>query len=112
MIVRLYSGDDGKSHFEDINIGEGKDKVLPLKAGENSTIRSLEPGVFVDWHNAPQRQYVITLSGQSETTIGDGTVRKTGPGDAILAEDLTGQGHVTRITGNEPRVFMVVPLED
>jgi hypothetical protein len=29
----------------------------------------------------------------------------------LIAEDLTGQGHVTREVGPEPRVSVFVPLE-
>ena len=28
----------------------------------------------------------------------------------MLAEDLTGQGHITRVVGNEPRLYAIVPL--
>jgi hypothetical protein len=28
----------------------------------------------------------------------------------LLAEDLTGQGHITRVVGNQPRLSVVVPL--
>jgi hypothetical protein len=28
----------------------------------------------------------------------------------VLAGDLTGQGHVTRVVGNEPRFYAIVPL--
>ena len=28
----------------------------------------------------------------------------------VLAEDLTGRGHVTRVVGNEPRFYAIVPL--
>ena len=70
----------------------------------------MEPGYFKDWHNAPRRQYVITLSGQVEFTIGDGTVKRLGPGDVLLAEDLTGRGHITRVVGSEPRISTAIPL--
>ena len=49
------------------------------------------------WHNAPRRQFVITLTGRSEIGVGDGSSQQLGPGDMMLAEDLTGQGHTTRI---------------
>jgi hypothetical protein len=52
-----------------------------------------------DFHPAPRRQYVITLSGQVEIEIGDGTVKRFGPGDVMLAEDTTGHGHITRVVG-------------
>ena len=57
-----------------------------------------------------RRQYSITLSGTAEIEVGDGTVARVGPGDIVLAEDLTGQGHVTRVVGNEPRLSAIVPL--
>jgi hypothetical protein len=30
----------------------------------------------------------------------------------MLAEDLTGKGHVSRVLGNEPHIFMTVPLAE
>jgi hypothetical protein len=68
------------------------------------------PGTFVDWHNAPRRQYVITLAGGVEIGLGDGSVHRFGPGEGILAEDLTGKGHTTRAVGNEPRITVTIPL--
>jgi hypothetical protein len=35
---------------------------------------------------------------------------RLGPGDTLIAEDLTGQGHVTREVGPEARVSIFVPL--
>ncbi len=42
--------------------------------------------------------------------MGDGTLTSVGPGDVVLAEDLTGRGHVTRVVGTEPRFYAIVPL--
>jgi hypothetical protein len=30
----------------------------------------------------------------------------------VLAEDLTGRGHVTRVVGSQPRLYAIVPLSD
>jgi hypothetical protein len=54
---------------------------------------------------------VITLSGEVEIGLGDGTKHRFGPGHVNLIEDLTGQGHTTRIIGNQPRVGATIPLE-
>ena len=63
------------------------------------------PGYVLDWHCAPRRQYSISLSGQAEIEVGDGTIARVGPGDVVLAEDLTGQGHITRVVGDRtPRL--------
>ena len=59
---------------------------------------------------APGRYAVFTLSGAVDIEIGDGTVRRLGPGDILIAEDLTGQGHITREVGPEPRASIFVPL--
>ncbi|MEC8958281.1 MAG: hypothetical protein VYE35_01025, partial [Chloroflexota bacterium] len=63
------------------------------------------------WHIAPRRQYIITLSGEAEIGLKDGTVRRLGAGDFNLAEDLTGAGHTTRVVGDVPRVTATVHLE-
>jgi hypothetical protein len=34
------------------------------------------------------------------------------PGDVMLADDTTGEGHVSRVIGSQPHVFMTVPLAD
>ena len=110
MFFRIYSGEDGQSHFEELELPMEPVGTTPVQAASGITFRRAEPGEFIDWHNAPRRQYVITLSGASEVVIGDGTVQRFGPGDVLLAEDLTGRGHTTRAVGDEPRVSVAIPL--
>jgi quercetin dioxygenase-like cupin family protein len=81
-----------------------------MESASGIAFRVFPPGYVLEWHCAPRRQYSITLSGAAEIEVGDGTVARVGPGDVILAEDLTGQGHVTRVVGNEPRLSAIVPL--
>ena len=69
------------------------------------------PGGVYDWHPAPRRQYLVVLSGRVEFEVGDGTKRQFGLGEVILAEDITGQGHITRVIGKEPRSLILVPLD-
>ena len=105
-ITRLYTGKDGESHFEEIEV-----PVEKLQAAEGILLREAPPGNIQDWHPAPRRQYVITLSGQGEIEIGDGTKKRFGPGDIMLADDLTGRGHITRVVGNTPRLYAQIPLK-
>ncbi len=51
------------------------------------------------------------IPAQMEVVIGDGTTRRFGPGDAVLFEDLTGQGHTSRSVGGD-RLTAIVPLAD
>ena len=108
MIIRLYTGEDGQAHFEDLNVPAGEMETVALKPGADMTFRRIPDGSFIDWHTAPRLQYVIVLSGQMEIGIGDGTKRMFNPGDILQVEDLTGQGHTTRSVGN--RITASVPL--
>ena len=110
MIIRLYTGEDGQSHFEELNIPSGEVETVALKAGADLTFLLAPEGHFHDWHIAPRRQFVILLAGQMEIVIGDGTVRRLGPGDVLLAEDLTGRGHTSRaLSGPCRSVSMPLP---
>jgi len=106
QFCRLYSGDDGKSHFEDLEQTGASIyflQNLPAKAlvFKNDMNREDLHG----WHTAPRRQWCITLSGNVEIGLGDGTKKIFGPGDVFLAEDVTGQGHTAKPT-NWVRAFV------
>ena len=99
-IIRIYAGEDGKSHFEDIdlqltNAGE-IGKLSEIQPATGIMFRDNHSDYFQDWHNAPRRQYNILLEGEIEIEIGDGTKRRFCSGDIFLAEDTSGQGHRTR----------------
>ena len=119
-IWRVYSGKDGQSHLEQVALDmkpfkdhEGSyGEAAPMQAASGVAFRVAPPGYVLDWHCAPRRQYSISLSGTAEIEVGDGTKARVGPGDVVLAEDLTGQGHVTRVVGNQPRMYAIVPLGD
>jgi quercetin dioxygenase-like cupin family protein len=114
-LFRLYSGDDQQSHLEELEMpfapGQFAEQT-PLQSATDVIFTRMAPGAFVDWHNAPRRQYVITLAGQVEIGLSDGSLHRFGPGEGILAEDKTGKGHTTRSIGDEPRVMMIVGLKD
>ena len=109
MIVRIYTGDDGQTHFEDLPLPAEANHNVALQAGANLVFRCFPADYWSDWHTAPRRQYIFILVGQMEIGIGDGTTRSFGPGDVVLADDLTGQGHTTRSLG-VPRVSATVPV--
>ncbi len=110
MIFRLFSGEDGHSHFEDLDTEQGAHAFFEVQAAKSCVFQFHETEYFQDWHLAPRRQYLVTLSGYGEVLIGDGTSRILGPGDVMLADDLTGQGHKTRTEGDEPWVYMTIQL--
>src|SRR5712671_5135583 len=109
MITRIYTGPDGQSRAEQVE--------LKLDGGASETIKatgvqfsSRPPAPASDWHTGPMRQYVITLSGRAELEVGDGRKVSVGPGQINLIEDTTGKGHITR--NLEDRVVVTIPLTD
>ena len=110
-IYRLYSGVDGESHLEEMDLSEHPE-LTEAQSTTNIMFREWTAGHFIDWHPAPRRQYIISLSGKVEVGLGDGTSVVYNPGDARLVEDTKGRGHTTRVIGNEPCIHAVIPLSD
>jgi hypothetical protein len=115
QVVRIYTGDDGRSHFEDVEIpltDRGPmGRISELWAGKGVLFREVDGNYDLDFHNAPRRQLVVNLSGAVDIEVGDGTVRRFGPGSILLAEDTSGEGHISRAVGGEPRRCLFVPLD-
>ena len=66
----------------------------------------------LDFHVAPRRQLVDNLTGSVEIETGSGERRVLGPGTILLAEDLAGEGDVSRHVGGERRICLFVDLAD
>ena len=113
-IFRVFTGADQRSHFEDIEprLTDAGDQSASaeLIPGSGILVRRFEVGRTNPWHHAPGRYAVFTLCGAVDIEIGDGSVRRLGPGDILIAEDLSGQGHTTREVGPEARISVFVPL--
>ena len=107
MFYRTYTGDDGESHFEAIDSPKGP---VSIDLSGTITITHWEPGHFVDLHPAPRRQFHVNLSGIGELVSTNGERQKFMPGDVNMVEDLTGKGHTTAAIGDEPRVFLSIPI--
>ena len=114
-ITRLYTGEDGESRFEDVEIAlEDAGAIGRLSAAIPATgviFRETDPDYDYDWHPAPQRQYIIMLQGELEVEAGDGTKRHFSAGDVLLVEDTTGRGHRSRTTNNQVRKTIFVTLD-
>ena len=76
--------------------------VSDLIPCDSVRLAETEPGGLYDWHPAPRKQVVITLTGTIEFTFGNGEVLLVKPGDVFLAADVEGRGHKWRIVGDKP----------
>jgi hypothetical protein len=114
-VLRIYTGPDNKSHFEDVQIPlKDGGKVGFLSALTTATgvlFRETGGDYNYDFHTAPRRQYVVNLEGEVEIEIGDGTKRIVRAGEVLLAEDTTGQGHISRAVAGKPRKSLFITLD-
>ncbi len=115
-LIRIYTGPDGQSHFEDQQLeldDLGPMGMISAKwPGSGVQFRQVAGDYHLDFHRAPRRQLVVNLTGSVEIEVGDGTKRLMGPGSILLAEDTTGQGHISRNVNGEPRTCLFVHLDE
>jgi mannose-6-phosphate isomerase-like protein (cupin superfamily) len=115
-LVRLFTGPDGQSHVEERELDlepAGRDVATRWMRAARVRFEESPPGSTLDWHVAPHRQFVVTLSGTLEFVTRDGDTFRIAPGDVLLAEDTTGGGHRWRLIDEEPwrRVYVEVPVD-
>jgi hypothetical protein len=114
-VVRVYTGPDNKSHFEDVEVplkdGGKAGLMSALMKATGVVFRETDGNYNFDFHNAPRRQYVVNLEGEVEIEVGDGTKRLLRSGDILLAEDTTGQGHISRAVNSKPRKSLFITLD-
>ncbi len=99
-ITKVYSDNNGESQFEDVEMplkNDGEIGFLSDKIPAKEIIfRKVKPGYDYDFHNAPQKQYIILLDGEIEIETSMGEKRTFKGGDILLMEDTHGKGHKTR----------------
>ncbi|MFT7601300.1 MAG: hypothetical protein ACI8TP_004252 [Acidimicrobiales bacterium] len=114
-VVWMRANDEGQTVFEDLDIeavdtGRGfTTSMIPLVG---AIFRTGQPGLDLDFHNAPRRQFVVPVGGEIEVEAGDGTIRTIASGEVLLADDLTGQGHQTRVVQPAASTLMLAVPDD
>ncbi|MBS7229599.1 hypothetical protein KHA90_01060 [Flavobacterium psychroterrae] len=113
-VTRIFSDESGESHFEDVMIplsDQGEIGFLSEStAVKNIIFREVLPSYDYDFHNAPQRQYIILLDGgvEIETSLGEKRSFKTG--EILLVEDTTGKGHKTKNLETKTRKSIFITI--
>lgn len=116
--TRICSDAQGESHFDTVSVEQSLVTAAPpapplyvsvASPASKYLFYSFEPGWTGDLHPSPARQFLALLSGTVEVETSDGAVRRFGPGDLILLEDTSGNGHRSRNVGDDYLTFFVVP---
>lgn len=112
--VRLWTGDDANSHFEDgildLESGQRGDFLTGKLAATTISFQETQQGGAFAWHTAPARQLVITLSGTLDFETREGEHFVINPGDILFAEDTAGGGHRWTLTDDQPwrRAYVIL----
>jgi len=114
QITRIYSDSSGESHFEDFEIPLKNNGDIGFlsedEAVKSIVFREVLPSYDYDFHNAPDRQYIILLDGgvEIETSLGEKRTFETG--SILLVEDTAGKGHKTKNIENRLRKSIFIKL--
>jgi len=114
-ITRLYTS-DGQSHAGDTEVA-WRPSTLRAELSESEPVK-VTAAQFLRWprgfvwegHPASKRQYVVIVSGKGEVEVVGGKRVHLAPGRILLAEDVTGKGHTTRVGAGEDLVMLLLPL--
>ena len=102
---KLYTGEDNASHVLEgtLTLDQRTDVIA-------AHFKESPPHSSFDWHDAPETQYVITLTGTLEFTTRDGETFIIRPGDVLVATDTAGTGHKWRLIDDAPwrRCYIVL----
>jgi quercetin dioxygenase-like cupin family protein len=103
--IKLSTGPDKASHVMEGVIDEtDRTDVIAIHFKETPAHSSEA------WHDSPEPQYVITLSGTLEFSTRGGETFVLRPGDVLLSEDRAGTGHRWRLIDDQPwrRAYVVL----
>ena len=112
--VHLWTDKDGYSRHEEgvLEFGTGPHGdvatgKLPVKV---ASFEETASGGTLDWHTAPARQFVVTLSGTLQFRTRNGEEFILRPGEILFAEDTAGGGHSWKLIDRDPwrRLYVVL----
>ncbi|PWN72287.1 hypothetical protein C1631_006725 [Chryseobacterium phosphatilyticum] len=111
-ITRIYSDENGDSHFEDIQIplvDQGEIGFLSDAVDvKKLQFRKVSADYDYDFHCAPQKQYIVLLDGGVEIETSLGKKRQIQTGEILLVEDTTGKGHKTKNLQKKERLSLFI----
>ena len=118
--LRIYSDDQGESHFDDVEVNFKPVDFTPFlppidfaslfPATSCSLISGPAEVDFDEFHPAPRRQLLCMVQGEGEMRTSDGSLKVIKTGNLVLVEDTTGKGHSSRFTSEGDIIVLVVVL--
>ncbi len=111
IVTKILVDQNLDSYFEDEEVATNDLKILGRYSEaykvSNMYFRNSIEGVY-DFHLAPQKQYIIYLSGKTEITTSRGLTKIFKAGDILLVEDIYGKGHKSTILEDGQALIITV----
>ena len=63
-------------------------------------------------HQAPKKQYVVTIKGKLRFKVSDGSTFIIEPGTVLLAADIEGEGHSWELVEGDEWIRLYIPVGD
>ena len=118
--LRIYSDEEGQSHISEHDWEMHEEDFSPPSPGgyfvtdlmpaSGVTIMRNPAGIKDVWHPIPARSLVTVLKGKIRLQTSDGDSRIVEPGDQVLFEDTTGEGHQLDEVDRQEYNFAIVRL--
>jgi hypothetical protein len=113
IVTRIFAAEDGSARIERRQVPMQPDRSGRPTSADFPALRlffrDTPPSHVHDKHRAPQRQFILVVSGTGEIELDDGTRHRFAPGALLFVEDTTGAGHITR-TLEGTRGFAHMPV--
>ncbi len=112
-VIRMYTGNDDRTHFEEVPLsferaGTGTVSGLLPVAGPPALRVTTE--ITPRFHTTQRPWYWVLLEGSVRVIGGNGDQRTLKPGDILLAEDTTGEGHMVRMDDCDQWTALYLPI--
>ncbi len=115
-ISRLFSDENGDSHFKEIEVelnDAGEIGRLSQQFPVDKIIFRENDGNYnFDFHNSPQRQFIVLLDGEIQIETSLGVKRNFKAGEILLVEDTIGKGHKTKSIDGKLRRSIFITIGD
>lgn len=118
--LRLYSDENGESHFENVETAYTSAQYAPpapsfgvsepTDASRYIMVR-FPAGWDSDFHPTPRRQLFVVLSGAIEGGASDGEAVLFKAGDTLMMEDTEGKGHSAKVVSKNDVLALMVHLD-
>ncbi len=106
-IYRVFAGNDGESHIEELKLEEHPEFGALTNLSEVK-VQQFDGTRKRDFNPLPEPRLIIHLSGEVEIGTTDGSKHVFRAGDIRLMEDVTGRGHAHTDLSPSSAVYVIL----